>query len=159
MRLIKNLCFALLAAVSIVPTTSHALSSRQCNPEVPRTIKYRPSAPQCDGNAAIFLTGRFRRAFSVVFKKVDHNDRLANNCPDASCSPFKAQRQFVTGRTRTICYGAAGTSPVFNGFDPDFGYNPTYVAKWISIKLRNSGKIQDVEIYCLPKPYPKTPLN
>ena len=150
-------CALVLSAAFSAP--AEALSSRTCNPVVPATIKYRPRYAGCNGKAAILLSGKYRRAFSVVFKKVDHNDRLANNCPDASCSPFKTQRTVIEGNTRVACFGAAGDSAVFRGYDPDFGFNSAYVVKWISIKLRNSGKLEDVEIYCLPKPYPMTPIN
>lgn len=140
-------------------STANALSSRTCNPNVPKTIKYRPSSPICGGKAAIFLSGRYKRAFSVVFKKADHGDRLTNGCPLASCSPFKAQKTVSSNGSRVACFGESGFSPVFKGFDPDAGYNPAFVVKWISIKVTNSHQLQDVEIYCLPKPYPITPLN
>lgn len=136
-----------------------ALSSRTCNPVVPKTIKYRPKYSVCDGKAALILSGKYRKIFSGVFKKADHNDRLANGCPDASCSPFKAKRNIFTSKARIICFGAAGDSKVFKGFDPDLGYSPSFVVKWISLKVSNSHKLKDVEIYCLPKPYPQTPLN
>ena len=156
----SKLVFALLAAVMVIGSSSaHALSSRTCNPVVPRSVKYRPIVAACGGKAGIFLSGKYLKAFSVVFKKADHGDRLANACPDAACSPFKAQKTLYANNVRTICFGASGKSPVFRGVDPDKGYNASYVVKWISIKLRNSGKLQDVEIYCLPKPYPITSLN
>lgn len=155
--------FRTLATLSLffILSTPHsfALSSRTCNPKIPSTIKYRPVYPSCGNKAAIILSGKYAYSFSTVFKKQDHNDRLANNCPDASCSPFKAQSTTTKNGVKTICYGAAGTSKVFKGFDPDMGYNASYVVKWISIKLKNSGKIKDVEIYCLPKPYPVTAVN
>jgi hypothetical protein len=147
------LCFCLAAAPCF------ALSSRKCSKNVPTTIKYRPTTAACGGKATILLSGKYLRAFSVVFKKVDHGDRLGNACPNAGCSPFKAQRQSTKNGVRTICFGASGFSKVFNGTDPYKGYNPAFVVNWISIKLRNSGQLQDVEIYCLPKPYPRTPLN
>ncbi len=157
---LKNYCAALMFGASLLlSNTSSALSPRQCNPVVPKSIKYRPEYPDCGNKAAVILSKRFRNAFSVAIKKVDHNDRLANNCPDASCSPFKTQRTLFKNGVRIACFGASGNSPVFNGTDPDFGYSASYVAKWISIKLKNSGKIEDVEIYCLPKPYPRTSLN
>ena len=161
MRSMSCLCLGifLIAAGLICSSSAWALSSRTCNPKVPRTIKYRPVAKECGGKAAIYLSGKYLKAFSVVFKKVDHNDRLANNCPDAGCSPFKTQRTFYKNGIRTACFGAAGNSPVFRGYDPDLGYSPSYVVKWISIKVRNSHQLKDVEIYCLPKPYPITPLN
>ncbi len=156
--MIKHFALAFLC-ILVATSQAVALSPRTCNPVVPKTIKYRPTHKQCNGKAAIILSGKYRSIFSVVFKKVDHNDRLANNCPDASCSPFKAQRTIMKDGTRTVCFGASGTSKVFRGYDPDYGYAPEYVVKWISIKLRNSGQMNDVEIYCLPKPYPVTPLN
>lgn len=146
-------------AICLAPCASQALSTRTCNPKVPKEIKYRPSYQQCDGNAAILLSGRFRNIFSVVVKKVDHGDRLGNQCADAKCSPFKAQKQFTKNGVRTVCLGASGHSKVFNGTDPFLGYSSAFVVKWISIKLKNSGRISDVLIYCLPKPYPQTALN
>lgn len=158
--MLRKLSAFVLAAILLGNVSSaYAISSRTCNPKVPKTIKYRPSSPVCDGKAAIFLSGKYRNSFSVVFKKHDHNDRLANNCPDASCSPFKAQKIVRSGDTKIACFGASGTSPVFRGYDPDLGFNSAFVVKWISIKIRNSHQIKDVEIYCLPKPYPVTPLN
>lgn len=145
--------------LSILSGNSFAISSRTCNPVVPKTVKYRPVSTDCGGKAGIYLSGEYKNAFSVVFKKADHNDRLANNCPDASCSPFKAQKTVEKDGVRIACFGAAGTSKVFRGYDPDFGYNSSYVVKWISIKTTNSHKLRDVHIYCLPKPYPVTKLN
>jgi hypothetical protein len=143
-----------------VASSSYALSPRTCNPKVPKTVKYRPvDTLNCGGKAAIYLSGNYFNSFSVVFKKVDHGDRLANDCPRADCSPFKAQKIIRKNGQKIACFGAAGNSPVFKGYDPDFGYKAEYVVKWISIKRANSGQIKDVDIYCLPKPYPQTPLN
>lgn len=155
--LFRTICA--IATLFVVADSSWALSSRKCNKNVPKTIRYRTKYAECGNNAAIFLSGRFENAFSVVVKKVDHGDRLGNNCPDASCSPFKAQKTIRKPGVRIACLGAAGTSPVFRGYDPDLGYSPSFVVNWISIKIRNSGLIRDVEIYCLPKPYPITNLN
>ena len=151
------LFLAAILCISVAPAFS--LSSSRCNANVPKTVKYRPSYSKCGGNAAVLLSGNYLSAFSVVLKKVDHGDRLANNCPNASCSPFKAQKQFTVNGVRTVCFGASGYSKVFNGTDPDAGYNPAFVVSWISIKRANSGRISDVDIYCLKKPYPRTPVN
>ena len=150
------LSFALVLAVA---PASYAISNRSCNPKVPKTIQYRPKFADCGGKAAIILDGKYERSFSVVFKKVDHNDRLSNNCPDKNCSPFKTQKTLRKNGRRIACFGAAGDSPVFRGYDPDYGFSSSFVVRWISIKLKNSGKIKDVEIYCMPKPYPVTKLN
>ena len=158
----KKFVLALLFStvfVAFFSLSAFALSSRSCNPIVPKTVKYRPSYGLCGGKAAVLLSGNYLNAFSVVVKKVDHGDRLGNNCPNASCSPFKAQKQFTKNGVRTVCFGASGFSKVFNGTDPDLGHNPAFVVNWISIKRQNSGQIRDVDIYCLPKPYPRTPLN
>jgi hypothetical protein len=157
----SNYSKIILTLVLILSASSQAwaLSSRTCNPDVPKTIRYRPTFAACGNKAAIILSGKYTNAFSVVFKKTDHGDRLANQCPDASCSPFKAQKTIRQAGVRIACFGAAGNSKVFKGFDPDFGYSTSYVVKWISIKTTNSHQLRDVEIYCLPKPYPVTPLN
>lgn len=138
-----------------------ALSSRTCNPNVPKTVKYRPSYGLCNGNAAIILSGVYANAFSVVIKTVDHADRDCRNLPGAENSPFKTQRKETINGAVVNCLGASGFSPVFNGKDPKCGgeFKPQKVAKWISIKRKNSGQIKDVDIYCLKKPYPKTPVN
>lgn len=157
-KLLSSIFFVTLFSCFLT-SSALALSTRTCNPKVPKTVKYRPKYGVCKGNAAILLSGIYKNAFSVVFKKVDHNDRLANNEPGAANSPFKTQFKETINGTVVNCFGAAGDSPVFKGVDPDFGYKPEYVVKWISIKRKNSGQIKDVDIYCLPKPYPVTKLN
>ncbi len=155
----KLLIYFFGVLVFFISSPAFALSTRRCNPVVPETVKYRPRHAECGGKAAVLLSGNYLNAFSVVVKKVDHNDRLANNCPDASCSPFKSQKQFTKNGVRTICFGASGMSPVFNGYDPDYGYSTSFVVRWISIKRKNSGLIKDVDIFCMKKPYPKTRVN
>lgn len=155
----KSFFLPLLSVLLIMAAPAWALSARTCNPNIPKTIKYRPKYSACGGKAAVLLSGKYYNAFSVVLKKVDHSDRLANGCPYVACSPFKTQKVIKDGTTRVNCFGASGASKVMNGFDPDLGFNPSFFAKWISIKVTNSHKLKDVEIYCLPKPYPRTKAN
>lgn len=55
---ISKLVFSAIITL-IIATNSYALSSRTCNPNVPKTIKYRPSLTQCGGNAAVILSGKY----------------------------------------------------------------------------------------------------
>ena len=101
-----------------------------CASDVTKVVQYRPSVKECNGNAAIILSGRYANSFSVVVRDTENRDRWpatgANGCTPAQvnkgegrCSVFKVQGKrhaFLasTGGTATVnCLGASGYSPLF----------------------------------------------
>lgn len=99
--------FLLLLVVSI---PSQAFSLDECRP-LPRNIKVFEDHPRCD-NPTILLQGRWRTAFSAVFRWDDGSDEGQDRSPfdlensDASSSPYKVQDRISRGRRKTIlCFG------------------------------------------------------
>lgn len=92
------------------------INGERCNPNVPSTVGYRPSAFECNGNAAVLLSGRERSNYSVVVRRDgQYNDRDPNNpsCGTNRCSPYKTQKKLELPEYQVNCLGASGFSDYF----------------------------------------------
>ena len=136
-----------------------------CAPDVPSTVRYRPSVEECPGqSAAAILSGDLLDAFSIVVRDTQNRDRwpaagsgfggcsaeLADSdSPPARCSAFKVQAKFDIGggTARVYCFGASGYSDIFAD------------AARLTIKLSNDPFSNDDDIvrHCLAGP--DLPLN
>jgi hypothetical protein len=100
-----------------------------CPKDVPSVVQYRPAVKECDGAAAIVLSGRYKSIFSVVVRDRENKDRWPpqgiNNCTAYQrdilalhkCSAFKAQKVIDVDDSRgdasVHCLGASGSSTLF----------------------------------------------
>jgi hypothetical protein len=100
-----------------------------CAKDVPSIVQYRPSVRECDGRAAIILSGKYKDVFSVVVRDKENKDRWPpqgiNGCTAYErdvlalhkCSAFKAQQvleiEDERGDATVHCLGASGRSPLF----------------------------------------------
>lgn len=131
--------------------TSSVFAFGPCSPVFPEGLSYLPAAEQCGGDAAVVVWGRYRRAFSVVVRDCNNNDRDPCNKSEASCasndsSPFKANK-ILSARimrknkeipARVFCLNEPGTSEVYK------------LVRRITIKLRNPVRSDaDVAKICL----------
>jgi hypothetical protein len=103
-----------------------------CWKNVSRFMKYRPALRECNGNAAIILSGKYLASFSAVVRDTNNRDRWPtsgfNGCsyelassesPPAYCSAFKTQETLVASSPqgndhRVLCLGASGYSKLFS---------------------------------------------
>jgi hypothetical protein len=131
-----------------------------CWRTVSKDMSYRPSLKECDGNAAIILSGKYYNSFSAVIRDRDNRDRWPaqgfNGCsseeatsesPPAYCSAFKAQYVFdhkaENGKkARVHCLGASGYSELFKD------------ASRITVKLEDKPNSSDDPLvrWCLRSP-------
>ena len=100
-----------------------------CAPDVTKSVQYRPSVTECDGRAAIILSGEYLRAFSVVVRNRANADRhpiiFPVNAPGyggctlavaktglAKCSAYKVQKIIRVknegGNAVVHCLGQSG---------------------------------------------------
>jgi hypothetical protein len=102
-----------------------------CPNDVNRSIQYRPAVTECDGNAAVILSGRYLNSFSAVVRDGENRDRWPregmNGCSAFErdvlalnkCSAFKAQKvlNVASGsrKAKVHCLGASGYSSLFRG--------------------------------------------
>jgi hypothetical protein len=100
-----------------------------CAKDVPSIVQYRPSVRECNGRAAIILSGKYKDVFSMVVRDKENKDRWPpqgiNGCTAYErdvlalhkCSAFKAQRVLEVdderGDATVHCLGASGRSPLF----------------------------------------------
>lgn len=100
-----------------------------CPRDVPKVVQYRPAVKECDGSAAIILSGRYANVFSVVVRDRENKDRWPptgiNGCTAYErdvlalhrCSAFKAQKVIKIdddrGDATVHCLGASGYSTLF----------------------------------------------
>lgn len=99
-----------------------------CPKDVARDMRYRPAVQECNGNAAIVLTGKYLSVFSVVVRDSENRDRWPAsgfhgcsvseaNAGLAKCSAFKTQDRFYAGKkskkAQFNCLGASGYSKLF----------------------------------------------
>ena len=96
----------------------------------PELIKYRPAVAECGGKAAVFLSGKWMHAYSVVVRDSENRDRYPvqgmNGCTYYErnvlalnkCSAFKTQKRFRVrdGKREAdvFCLGASGYSGLFS---------------------------------------------
>lgn len=93
------------------------ISGENCNPNIPSTVAYRPSAFECNGNSAILMGANQRNNHSVVVRRNGQfNDRDPNNptCSTNRCSPYKTQKRIELPQYQVNCLGASGFSPEFS---------------------------------------------
>jgi len=97
--------------------------------DVPSIAQYRPAVAECGNKAAIILSGKYKRVFSIVVRDRENKDRwpLAgiNGCSAYErdtlglnkCSAFKAQKVLEIsderGDATVHCLGASGYSTLF----------------------------------------------
>lgn len=100
-----------------------------CAADVPSIVQYRPQVRECDGKAAIILSGKYKDVFSVVVRDWENKDRWPiegiNGCTPYErdvlalhrCSAFKAQKVIqiddLRGDASVHCLGASGRSKLF----------------------------------------------
>lgn len=142
-----------------------------CVEDIPKQIKYRPSLPECDGDAAAILIGPWASIYSIVLRDSQNRDRwplpgsgyggcsfeLANSDdPPKRCSAFKAARVLRKRKSsiskrpqRIFCFGEPGTS---NILEP---------ATRMTIKIRDipGSNLDPIVRLCLPDFDPDKPLN
>lgn len=138
--------FTLMTSLLIIlaPTISPAKASAAqpaCMQRVPPTVKYRPSLPQCGGKAAVILSGKYLRAFSVVVRDHKGNDRdpLNPECAENLCSPFKEHHRLRLSGANVHCLGASGDSQVYK------------TVRRVTIKKTNPVRdiYRDIDRFCL----------
>ncbi|MBL7661412.1 hypothetical protein JNK13_01550 [bacterium] len=130
--------FALAANAEIkMCTQSPRFKPCVCYNTVPKSIKYRPSDPNCpmsrypgDTNnhvASVILSGKFQSAFSTVVRTRSNADRSPrndwfsrthctleeHNAGERKCSAWKVQDEYDGEGVRGLCFGASGYSKVF----------------------------------------------
>ena len=100
-----------------------------CSKDVSKLIQYRPSVKECNGRAAVVLSGKYRNAFSAVVRDKENKDRWPpqgiNGCSSFEtnvlalnkCSAFKAQKVIGVEDNKSDayvhCLGASGYSSLF----------------------------------------------
>ena len=117
--------------------SSGGSSSVECS-VAPASFQYRPSAPECSGNAAVVLSGELQGFFSAQLRLPDGGDRLDEDCADRSCSPYKAQGTVDGAGNVTVCFGAPGDAVLMT----DVAYS--------TVKL--AADDSDPGRYCIPDP-------
>lgn len=125
-------------------TMHERIRGEACNANVPPTVGYRPSLFECNGNAAVLLTGNQRNNYSVVVRRNGQfNDRDPNNpsCGTNRCSPFKTQKRIELAEHQVNCLGGSGFSAQYSE------------VQRISIKytaqVLNPNDVTQFEQYCL----------
>ena len=95
-----------------------------------KLAQYRPAVKECDGNAAIILSGKYLGIYSAVVRDRDNRDRWPETgyggCTPYErdelglnkCSAFKVQDRFSVeaekgGDADIHCLGASGYSSLF----------------------------------------------
>ena len=153
--MLKSVCrIALLSAsLAAVLFSSSAFAFGPCDSSFPRGVSYEPALPECDGKAAIILSGKFLNSFSVVARACDNGDRdpcfkNADSCGTNASSPFKAQKTIeaiIQGSDSSVpakihCLKESGDSKVFK------------MVRRITIKRRDPvlNPATDVFRLCLP---------
>lgn len=100
-----------------------------CARDVSKLAQYRPAVQECNGKAAIVLSGKYLGVFSVVVRDRENKDRWptagANGCTPFErdtlglnkCSVFKVQKIIqasdAKGEAKVHCLGASGYSSLF----------------------------------------------
>lgn len=100
-----------------------------CPRDVPSIVQYRPSVAECGNKAAIILSGKYKKVFSIVVRDKENKDRWPpqgiNGCSAYErdtlglnkCSAFKAQKVIAVedsrGDATVHCLGASGYSTLF----------------------------------------------
>ena len=115
-----------------------------CNSNISSNVGYRPSLFECNGCAAVLMSGSFRSNYSVVVRRDgQYNDRDPNNptCGTNACSPYKTQKRIELPAYQVNCLG-------------DSGFSPDYVpVNRISIKfgglVTNPNDANQFEQFCL----------
>jgi hypothetical protein len=140
MKIIYRITLPVLLAVVSV---NQAQAFGPCNRHWPKEVRYIAAEPACSGKAAVLLTGSFRKAFSVVFRDAENNDRVPFpgqriTCGLNSCSYFKVQHFFTHRNDQGViekvnCFGAPGDSKVI------------LRAKRITVKLKDPVPKQEPE--------------
>jgi len=135
-----------------------------CPNDVNRSIQYRPAVYECDGKAAVILSGRYFNSFSAVVRDGENRDRWPregmNGCSAFErdvlalnkCSAFKAQKVLnVTSsdgrKAKVHCLGASGFSSLFKGVTR------------ITVKLADSPNSTNDPLARLCLRHPTRPLN
>ena len=134
-----------------------------CAKDVTKLAQYRPSVSECNGNAAVILSGRYTSAFSAVVRDRENKDRWPpqglNGCTDyerdilalKKCSAFKAHEVIPVeneeGDAKVHCLGASGYSPLFSRVSR------------ITIKLADSPDSTNDPVARLCLNGPREPLN
>ena len=101
-----------------------------CARDVSKLAQYRPAVKECNGKAAIVLSGKYLGVFSVVVRDRENKDRWptagANGCTPFErdtlalnkCSVFKVQKIIqasdAKGEAKVHCLGASGYSSLFS---------------------------------------------
>ena len=137
MKLILPFLMILLAA------PAYAVTGSDCVAPIPE-IGYRPSAYECNGNAAILMRGSMRNAYSVVVRfNGQYNDRDPHNpsCATNRCSPYKVQKRIELPAYEVNCLGASGYSDYFK--------TVTRISVKFSAKVTNSRDPNQFQQYCL----------
>ena len=102
-----------------------------CAQDVSKSVQYRPAVKECNGRAAIILSGKYLDVFSVVVRDKMNKDRWPetgiNGCNAYErdvlglnkCSAFKVQKSIGVenaqdGDAEVHCLGASGYSKLFS---------------------------------------------
>ncbi len=100
-----------------------------CPSSVTKLVQYRPAVAECNGKAAIIVSGKYTSAFSVVVRDRENKDRWPaqgfNGCTPYEtdvlalnkCSAFKVQKilgiEDPVADAEVHCLGASGYSSLF----------------------------------------------
>lgn len=100
-----------------------------CPSRVTKLVQYRPSVKECNGRAAVILSGKYLNVYSVVVRDFENKDRSPpegiNGCTPFQrdvqglnkCSAFKVQKvipvENADGDAEVHCLGASGYSVLF----------------------------------------------
>lgn len=134
-----------------------------CPADVTKLVQYRPAVKECQGRAAIVLSGKYTSVYSAVVRDRENKDRWppegANGCTKHErddlglnkCSVFKVQKVIEVeddnGPAKVECLGASGYTPLFKN------------VRRITIKLRDVPGSNTDPLLRLCLVGPKDPLN